>query len=59
MHLFKTTNLFPLVHLLLDSLENENGQDNIQMVNDDDETMKYFKTIFNIKILVSNFKCKL
>jgi len=31
------TNLFPLVHLLSDSLEDENRQDNIQMLNDDEE----------------------
>ncbi len=33
------TNLFPFVHFLLDSLKDENGQDNIQMVNDDEEAI--------------------
>jgi hypothetical protein len=33
------TNLFPLVHLLSDSLKDENAQNNIQMVNDDEETI--------------------
>ncbi len=33
------TNLFPLVHLLLDSLEDENGQNNTQMDNDDEQAI--------------------
>jgi hypothetical protein len=33
------TNFFPLIHLLSYSLKDENGQDNTQMVNDDDEAI--------------------